>query len=106
MNAFNIIYPFEKLDGSKEHSFWPVIHGLARNGIYALDSGQIVNHTDLSQAAPFKEVCTLFNNELCKVVHMLYVSQSSHVALTNALMRAQVSNLITIPRVVRVIRYY
>ena len=53
VKAFHTIFPFERI---KDETFWPLIHGLACHGIYAMNEGDSVNHAVLSQTAPFMEV--------------------------------------------------
>ena len=54
--VFNAIFPSESLPVGDE-TFWPLIHGLARHGVYAVEAGgQTVNHAALSQTVPFREV--------------------------------------------------
>lgn len=59
------IFPSESLqtgssDDEDNHptcTFWPLIHGLARHGIYAVEEGGCtVNHAALAQRNPFREV--------------------------------------------------
>ena len=59
MKAFTAIFPFETwIEEKTNETFWPIIYGLARHGIYAVEGdGQSVNHAALSQRAPFRKVC-------------------------------------------------
>lgn len=62
LRAFCAIFPSESLlvgsvDDEGKHTFWPLIHALARHGIYAVEEGgQTVNHSALAQTTPFREV--------------------------------------------------
>ena len=58
MKAFQAIFPMDtRLEEQERETFWPIIHGLARHGIYAVDDdGQSVNHAVLSHVAPFRKV--------------------------------------------------
>ena len=53
-SAYKAIFPSETPDSN---SFWPLIHGLARHGIYLLEDDDVaVNHSVLAQTAPFRKV--------------------------------------------------
>jgi hypothetical protein len=86
MKVYHTIFPLELLSkGNADNTFWPLIYALARHGVYAVeDGGLTVNHVTLSQTAPFKE--------------------SSHLALQDAVMRAYIAAVVTIPHVVRTVR--
>ena len=53
-SVYNAILPNEQ---PKEATFWPLIHSLARRGIYVIEEeGDGVNHAVLAQRSPFKKV--------------------------------------------------
>lgn len=107
------IFPSESLQtGSRDDeenltcTFWPLIHGLARHGVYAVEEGGCtVNHAALAQRNPFREVIMnyLHNIHVYIFTNVLY-PQSSHLAILDALMTAYVASVVTIPRVVRAVR--
>ena len=53
-SAYRAIFPSETPDTT---SFWPLIHGLAKHGIYLLEDDDVaVNHSVLAQSTPFRKV--------------------------------------------------
>lgn len=53
----------ESSDDEGNRTFWPLIHALARRGIYAVEEGGCtVNHAALAQRTPFREVCMCVMN--------------------------------------------
>lgn len=53
-SIYNAILPNEQ---PKELTFWPLIHSLARRGIYVIEGdGDAVNHAVLAQRSPFRKV--------------------------------------------------
>ena len=64
LQAYHTTFPSEPLqgegEGEKEGNFWPLIHALARHGLYVVvDGGQAVNHSALAQSEPFDVVNAL-----------------------------------------------
>ena len=53
LSAYGVIFPQESL---QRGTFWPLIHGLARHGVYLMEGDTAVNHTVLAQNSPFREV--------------------------------------------------
>ena len=53
LSAYGVIFPQESL---QRGTFWPLIHGLARHGVYLMEGDTAVNHTVLAQNNPFREV--------------------------------------------------
>ena len=53
LSAYGVIFPQESL---QRDTFWPLIHGLARHGVYLMEGDTAVNHTVLAQNNPFREV--------------------------------------------------
>ena len=63
--AHGAIVPNEQLDS--DSTFWPLIQGLSKRGIYVVDEDEtVVNHTVLTQRDPFKQVsrtnCSYINS--------------------------------------------
>lgn len=62
IKAYCAIFPSETLpqgflNSNQTHEFWPLIHALARHGVYAVDKEeQVVSSAALAQRTPFKEV--------------------------------------------------
>ena len=53
LTAYGVIFPQESL---QRGTFWPLIHGLARHGVYLMEGDTAVNHAVLAQNSPFREV--------------------------------------------------
>ena len=53
LTAYGVIFPQEAL---QRGTFWPLIHGLARHGVYLMEGDTAVNHAVLAQNNPFREV--------------------------------------------------
>lgn len=57
LSAYNTIFP-QDLEPLERGTFWPLIHRLARHGVYLVEGNDTaVNHTVLAQNNPFREVC-------------------------------------------------